>query len=194
MKKIASLSLVVVLALLMVGTASAQSKMSVSVGPDVLIPIGTFGDAYSIGFGGTARGQYDVMPNLGVGLTVGYFTFSYKGDVPAGVSKPSFSGVPVRVFGKYYFMPAGKQLTVYGIMELGFFFSSVTVPSVSIPGFGTVGGGSASSTDFSYAPGVGVELPAGSLKLDFSVRYDGIATSGSSTGNLGVRAAVNFAI
>jgi hypothetical protein len=192
MKKILSMALVVLLVVFAAGTTNAQSKMSVSVGPDVLMPMGTFGDAYSIGFGGSARGQYDVMPNLGVGLTVGYFTWSAK-DAPAGVDKPTFSGLPVRVFGKYYFMPG--QLRVYGIAELGLFFwsSKVSTPVVHTP-FGDFGGTFESTgSDFSYAPGVGVEIPAGKLLVDLSLRYDGIATSGSSTGNLGVRAGLNFA-
>jgi hypothetical protein len=60
----------------------------------------------------------------------------------------------------------------------------------------TYGGGSASasSTDFMYAPVVGVEIPAGKVAIDVSVRYDGIATSGSSTSNIGARVGVNFPI
>jgi len=42
-----------------------------------------------------------------------------------------------------------------------------------------------------YAPVVGVEIPAGKVAIDVSVRYDGIATSGSSTSNIGARVGVN---
>ena len=190
MKKVMLSILVLALATIMVSNSNAASKLSLSVGPDVLIPMGTFGDAVSTGFGGSVRGQYDINTMASVGLTVGYYTWSGK-DV-AGVSGPNFKGLPIRVFGKYYFMPDGAA-RVYGIAELGLFFSSVDVPSQTIGGF-TVGGGSASSSDFNYAPGVGVELPlgSGSTKLDVSIRYDGIATSGSSSGSLGARVGINF--
>jgi hypothetical protein len=149
--------------------------------------MGDFGNGYSIGFGGSARGQYDFTPMFGAGLTVGYFTWSAK-DVPAGVSKPTFSGLPIRVFGKYYFMPEGK-LRVYGQAELGLFFWSM---SVELPFFGKV---STTGSDFSYAPVLGVEVPIGkTTMLDGSVRYDGIATSGSSISNIGIRLGVKFPV
>jgi len=190
MKKIMLLVLVLALATMMVSGSNAASKLSLSVGPDVLIPMGTFGDGVSTGFGGSVRGQYDINSMASVGLTAGYYTWSGKDNL--GVTGANFKGVPVRVFGKYYFMPAGSA-RVYGIAELGMFFSSVDVPAQTIGGI-TYGGGSASSTDFNYAPGVGVELPlgSGSTKLDVSIRYDGIATSGGSSGSLGARVGINF--
>jgi hypothetical protein len=183
--------LAVLVLAMMVGGANAASKLSLSVGPDVLIPMGTFGDGYSIGFGGSVRGQYDVSPMASVGVTIGYFTWSGK-DVN-GFTLPNFKGLPFRVFGKYYFMPTGGT-RVYGIAELGLFFGSVGDVTQTVPGFGTITVSGGSSTDFNYAPGVGVELPlgSGSTKLDVSIRYDGIATSGSSSGSLGARVGINF--
>ncbi|HET6274105.1 MAG TPA: outer membrane beta-barrel protein, partial [Bacteroidota bacterium] len=186
MKKVMLSILVLALATIMVSNSNAASKLSLSVGPDVLIPMGTFGDAVSTGFGGSVRGQYDINTMASVGLTVGYYIWSGK-DV-AGVSLPNAKGVPVRVFGKYYFMPEGAA-RFYGIAELGLFFSpgqDVTIGGITYSG--------SSSTDFNYAPGVGVELPlgSGSTKLDVSIRYDGIATSGSSSGSLGARVGINF--
>lgn len=190
------LLMVVVLAMVfaVTGSTNAQSKMSLSIGADVLLPMGTFGDAVSTGFGGSVRGQYDITPMFSAGLTAGYYTWSGKDITTAGVTVKgaNFKGIPIRVFGKYYFMPEGST-RVYGIMELGLFFSSVDIPSQTIAGI-TVGGGSASSSDLNYAPGIGVELPVGSgnTKIDLSARYDGIATSGSSSGSVGVRAGVTF--
>ncbi len=189
--------IVVVAIIFAVGTASAQSKISLSVGGDVLIPTGDFGNAQSTGFGGSVRGQYDVTPMVSVGLTAGYYTWSGKDYTQGGVtvSGVTFKGVPVRVFGKYYFMPEGEKARVYGIAELGLFFWSVDVPSQTIGGY-TFGGGSESSSDFNYAPGAGVEvaLGSGNTKLDVSVRYDGIARSGSTAGSIGGRVGVNFGL
>jgi hypothetical protein len=189
MRRLLLALVIVMMAATLTNISTAQSKMDLSVGPDILLPMGTFGDAYSIGFGGSVRFQYDFTPMIGAGLESGYFTWSAK-SVPAGISAPTFHGIPIRVFGKYYFMPAGGT-RFYGMLELGFFIASVTVPSQTIAGI-TVGGGSASETDFNYAPVVGVELPAGKMKVDISVRYDGIATSGSSSGNIAARVGLNF--
>lgn len=195
MKKLLLVFVVMALVVAVAAPSNAQGKMVLSVGGDFLLPMGTFGDAYSIGFGGSVRGQYNFTPMLSAGLTAGYYTWTAK-DVAAGLVKPTFSGLPIRAFGKYYFMPEGGT-RVYGIAELGMFFwsSEVTLPSFTFGGV-TIGGGkqSATGSDFNYAPGIGVELPAGKMVVDVSVRYDGIATSGSSSGSLGARVGVNFGL
>ncbi len=197
--------LLVVVALALVSFVSASSnaegKVAISVGGDVLIPMGTFGDAQSTGFGGSVRGQFNITPMFSAGLTAGYFTWSGKDRTVGGITVKggTFKGLPVRAFGKYYFMPETEKVRFYGIAELGMFFGTVDVPATTINtplGPITVGGGSASSTDFNYAPGVGVEfgLGSGNTKLDISARYDGIATSGGSSGSLGARVGVNFGL
>lgn len=192
--------LIAVIAFALLGLVSVDAnaqKVVLSVGGDVLIPMGTFGDAQSTGFGGSVRGQYNITPMFSVGLTSGYYTWSGKDFTSGGVTVkgPTFKGIPVRVFGKYYFMPEAEKVRFYGIGELGMFFSSVDVPTQTIGGF-TVGGGTATSTDFNFAPGIGVEfgLGSGNTKLDISARYDGIATSGSTSGSLGARVGVNFGL
>ena len=199
MKKL--LLAVVVLALVCgVGSTSYAGNIALSVGGDVLLPIGTFGDQVSTGFGGSVRGQYNVTPMFSAGLTVGYYTWSAKDLTQGGITIKgvSLKGLPIRVFGKYYFMPEGGA-RVYGAAELGFFIATVTSPAQTISVFGvsvTVPEVSASETDFNYAPGIGVELPLGSgnTKLDISARYDGIATTGSTSGSIGGRVGINFGL
>jgi hypothetical protein len=194
MKKLLLAVIVTMLVLAVAAPTNAQGKIVISVGPDVLLPMGTFGDASGIGFGGSVRGQYNFTPMASAGLTVGYYTWSSKDQTIGGVTVKGagLSGIPIRVFGKYYFMPEGK-LRVYGIAELGFFIASVTIPAQNF-GFFTTPETTASETDFNYAPGLGVELPAGKMNVDISVRYDGIATSGSSSGSLAGRVGLNFPI
>lgn len=201
MQKFLAVFVALVLVVLMSTSMNAQGKMVLSVGGDVLIPMGTFGDAQSTGFGGSVRGQYNFTPMFSAGLTVGYYTWSGKDQTIAGatVKGGTFKGVPVRAFGRYYFMPESEKVRFYGIAEIGLFFGSVDLPAITINtplGPITSGGGSASSTDFNYAPGLGVEfgLGSGNTKLDVSARYDGIATSGSSSGSLGARVGVNFGL
>ncbi|HCV42621.1 MAG TPA: hypothetical protein DGH68_03985 [Bacteroidetes bacterium] len=191
-----NLLLAVVLLALVVGfgNSSSAGPISLSVGGDVLMPMGTFGDAYSMGFGGSVRGQYKITPMFSAGLTVGYYTWSGK-DVN-GFKAPTLSGLPIRAYGLYYFMPEAEKMRVYGMLELGFFMSSVTVPAQVVGGITVSPETSLSSTDFNYAPGLGIEFPlgSGSTKLDISVRYDGISATGGTNGSLGARVGVNFGL
>ncbi|MGA9116629.1 MAG: outer membrane beta-barrel protein [Bacteroidota bacterium] len=185
-------------------TAGAQGKMSLSVGGDLLLPMGTFGDAVGMGFGGSVRGQYDITPMFSAGLTAGYYTWSGK-DRTFGTQTydgPSLSGIPIRAFGKYYFMPEGEKIRAYGIAELGVFIASpgdVTIPNplAALPGQpATITVSGESSTEFNYAPGVGAEfiVGGGNTKLDVSARYDAIATEGETSGSIGFRVGVNFGL
>ena len=195
MKKLLLAAVALALVVAVASPSNAQGKMVWGVAVDVLIPTGTFGDAVSAGFGGDGRFQYGITPMFAVHGTVGYFIWSGKDFTSGGITVKGadFKGFTIRVGGKYYFMPEGG-VRVYGLAEIGLFFSSTSVPSQTIGGF-TFGGGSVSNTNFTYVPAVGVEIPAGpKLRIDLSVRYDGIATSGSSSGSLGFRAGVNFPI
>lgn len=181
-------------------TASAAGNMGLSVGGNVLLPMGDFGDAASTGFGGTVRGQYNVNPMFAVTLTTGYLIWSGKDQTVAGITIEGFDlkGVPLLVGGKYYFMPAGGA-RFYGIAELGLMFSTVTIPAQTF----TIGGisfttpeVSESSSDFTFSPGVGVEIPlgGGNSSLDLGAHYLSIGTSGSSSNSVGFRAAINFGL
>ena len=191
-----NLFLLLFASVLVLGTVSTASAgpIGLSVGGDVLFPMGTFGDVVSTGFGGSVRGEIASSPVFSFGLTTGYYVWSGKDQTSGGVtiSGADFKGVPLRGYGKFYASPGGGS-RFYGIMEIGVFFSSATVS-------GTIAGQSystsASSTDFNYAPGIGVEIPLGSgeTALDLSARYDGIATSGNTSGSFGVRAGVNFSV
>jgi len=196
MKKFWTIAVVLLLVAVVASPTFAQKKMNLGVGADILLPIGDFGNAYSLGFGGSARFQYNFTPVIGAGVNIGYYTWSAK-SVAAGAVKPTFSGLPVRVYGKYYFMPETAKARFYGMAELGLFFwsSKVTLPVINTP-IGPIGGGeqSATGSDFNACPVVGVEFPLGSLTMDVSARYDMIFTSGSSTGNIGARVGVNFPI
>jgi hypothetical protein len=176
--------------------------MVANVAADVLIPVGSWGDAVGVGFGGDAQFQYNFTPMVSGGVTIGYFTWGGK-DV-GGFDTGGYSGLPFRVFGKYYFMPPAKKgVRVYGAVELGLFFGSSGDVTVTIPSFipgqpattSTVPG--ASSTDFNYVIAVGADLPIsadGRTKLTGNVRWDAIATSGTSANNFAFRVGVQFGI
>lgn len=190
MKKLALVATVVALVMMVSLSASAQGKMSVGAGVDILLPMGTMADAYSLGIGGTAQFEYSLTPMLALTGKAGYLTWSAKSQ-PSGFSS-SYGGVPFLVGAKYFFMPEGK-LRAYGHAELGFMFGSAS-SSGTIPGYGSYSA-SASSTDFTIVPAFGVEIPAGAKgAVDISARYFLILTSGNSMGNIGIRAGYKMAI
>lgn len=200
MKKLLPLVLVAAMVVAVNSPSKAAGNMTLGIGGNVLLPMGTFGDAVDLGFGGTVRGQYAVNEMFSVTLTTGYLIWSGKDQTVAGftIKGADLKGVPVLAGARYYFMPAGGT-RFYGMAELGLMFATVTVPSQTF----TVGGisfttpeVSASETNFSFAPGVGVELPlgSGSSSLDLGAQFLSIGTAGTASNSIGFRAGINFGL
>lgn len=183
MKKI----LVTIVALfLFVGISQAQTKMSLGVGANVALPMGSFGDVASIGFGGGAKFEYELQPNFYLTGSGQYLIFSAKDDI-IGVD---WSIIPILAGAKYFFSPA-----VYGMAEIGMNFWSTTAKIPAITFGGTVirpaQEVSTSGSDFGFAFGGGYELAMGKGALDLSVKYQQYA---SSTGAINVGVAYKFAL
>lgn len=179
---------VVVLAMVFgVGSANGQGKISLGIGADVLMPIGSFGDVYNVGFGGTARGQYMVNDMFSVMLTAGYISIGAKDQGQSIVKLDNASMIPILAGAKYFFTPSSESFRPYGALEIGITSFKQTLPSVTILGV-TYGGGSASSTEFTYAPAIGFEsaLGSGNTKLDVAVRWNGISDANAIGGRVGV--------
>ncbi len=195
MKKLLLAALVVALVFAACAPTNAQGKFTLNPGLDVLLPLGTFSDAVSIGFGGTVRGEYAFTPVISGTFAVGYDIWSGKSVSESGVSVdlPNFKGIPIMVGGKYYFMPEGAKTRVYGMVELGLFMASVTTKAQSFNGVVVIPEASATETDFAFDPMVGAEFAMGKVQLDAAVRYFLISSSGSAN-NLGLRVGVKFPI
>ena len=174
---------------------SAQPKMGISGAVDVLLPIGDWGNAVGVGFGGDVQFQYNFTPNVSAGVTTGYFTWG--GKSAGGVDLPGYKGLPLRALIKYYFMPPRKQgIRAYASGEAGLFFGStgdITI-STGIPGVPTYTQPGASSTDFNYAIAVGAEYPVsadGRTSVTGNVRWDAIPST-SSANNIAFRIGVLY--
>lgn len=177
------LSIALVLGLVSTTLVTNAQNGRFSVGAELALPMGDFGDAASTGFGGSVRYEYPVNDNIGLTGTVGYLIFS--GKTVAGVDGPDWSMIPVQVGGKYYFTE--NQEGFYAGLEIGIHSSSIKTPEYNFGGF-IIPSQTVSSSDLSYAPQLGYHL----ANLDLGLRYQMIATTGSTTSYLGLRIAYVF--
>jgi len=179
------------IALLLPSLAAAQHPFTVGAGFDLMLPVGSFGDSWGTGFGGTAELDYILSTHASVTGKLGYLIWSGK-DLPSGVSA-TYGGVPVLVGVKYYphlfVSPTGTNgIRAYGHLELGFMVGSVSISGTSKGYTGSISG---STTDFTIVPSLGVEIPAGPKgAVDVSVRYFDISRKSS----IGFRAGYKMSI
>lgn len=129
-----------------------------SLGFDLQLPMGTFGDAYNMGLGGTVRYDAAINDNLSWTASAGYISYGGK-NLPSGYSS-TISMIPIVGGIKYYFTESNAGF--YGAADIGFFITSA---SYDIPGFGS---GSTSETKFGLTPGVGYRFG----QFDVSGRYN----------------------
>jgi opacity protein-like surface antigen len=170
MRKVLSVLFVV---LFFAGFINAQGKMALGLNAGVALPMGDFGDGYDMGFGGNALFVYHASPNVDVTGSAGYLTWSGK------EADYTFSSIPVLVGARYLF-GQGKFHPYVGA-ELGMHFTTVDIPEIEIPGFGTFGGGSASDSNFGWGAGAGFLYQIGNnMDLDVNARYNSITGEGGS--------------
>ncbi len=183
MKNILVCATLLALVSLVAMSASAQDKMSVGAGVDLMLPVGSFADSWGTGFGATAEFDYILNPKFSVTGKLGYLTWSGT-NLPSGVTA-TYSGVPILVGIKWYpsWIPQ-NSFRIYGHLELGLMAGSVS-------GSGHYISITESKTDFTIAPSVGIEIPAGPKgAVDVSVRYFDISRKSS----IGFRAGYKLAI
>lgn len=174
---------VLVALLFTTGLTNAQSKMKLGVGAFVGLPMGTFGDITSIGFGGAVQGEYDMGDKLVGTLTTGYLLFSGK-DV-SGTKLGDWSIIPIMVGGKYFFAQ-----NIYGTVQAGLNMVSYKIPATTYTLFGmtvTTPEQTFNETKFGYAIGVGYDMG----QFDISAKYGTFATDASY---LGVTALYKFGL
>jgi len=181
MKKVI-LMLVVALSVV---TASAQIELGVNGG--ILSPTGDFGKAYKTAFGGGISGEYLVAPSIGIGLSVGYYSFKDKG----GDTNLGF--IPVALNGRYYFINEGS-IKPYGQLDLGLYTFRTPAYTEDF-GMGTIDIAASSTSKFGLAPVIGIQFGlSNALALDINVKYNHIFTDGSATGMLGANIGLIFTI
>ncbi|MDP3150675.1 MAG: hypothetical protein Q8N83_16265 [Ignavibacteria bacterium] len=196
MKKV--LSLVVVL-VLFAGFTNGQSKITLGVGGTLALPMGTFADASSMGFGGLVRGEMGFGTIVGT-ASLGYLMFPGKDiseEVYPGVNatySSSFSAIPILVGAKYSFAPG-----LYGSVEAGLNMLSWTakydVPAITVGSYtvpASSGETTGSETKFGFAVGVGYQVSS----FDISLKYQNLGTpeGGDALNFVGVNVLYNFGL
>jgi hypothetical protein len=148
----------------------AQGRFSV--GAEVALPMGDFGDVVGPGFGGSVRYESPINTNLSWMATAGFNAFGEKDD--SGVTVTS---IPVLGGLKYYFTESFTGF--YAGAEIGVAFNAFKVDALDID---------ESSTDFAFGPQLGYHLGS----IDISARYFIMSADGEEANSLGLRLAYVF--
>lgn len=140
----------------------------VSLGAELALPTGDFGDAYPLGYGASIGYEQPVGEKLGVTLQVGYIMLGIDDEVSTFIDNSSM--MPIQLGAKYYLKERGVGL--YGHVQVGVHSLSVTTKDLDLGLFGTFPGTTSSDSYLSGAVGLGYML---NEKIDVGVRYNIIA-------------------
>ena len=173
-----------------------------SVGLEIALPSGTFGDAAGTGFGASLRYEMPMGDNLGLTGTAGYITYGKKTiDLGGGDTwSYTYSFIPILVGAKYYFTE--QQSGFYGMFQLGVTMLSDKIeettaaqPALYIGNiqYQAATPESTTSTTFTgsyltYGLGVGYALS----NIDLYAGYTTVSSEGASSSWLGLRLAYVF--
>jgi nucleoside-specific outer membrane channel protein Tsx len=152
-----------------VGNINAQKdQMHVGGQVGLSIPMGDLSDGANMGFAFQGNFLYGITQDIDLTGSLGYISWG------TDVDNVSFSSVPLTFGGRYNFQRS--QFTPYALAELGIHFTSseVDIPSVSVPGFGDVGGGSVSSsgTDIGLGLGGGFVYKLDAVNIDVNAKIN----------------------
>ena len=153
------------------------------------------------------KGEKAVGANLLYGSMTGYSNlglgakFFYNVTDPIRLAgefdyflKKNYTSIwDVSVYGHYLF-PAAEKMKVFPSVGLGVVGTSVSVPTIAIPGMGEVGGGSLSSSNLAISLGGGLDYDLTSnLLFNAELRYKIITGNGSGSWlNIAVGVAYKF--
>ena len=147
----------------------------VSIGAEVGIPTGEFGEVFKTGFGGSAKYLHGIGTAGQLTGTIGLTAFKMKGSIDE--AKLNTSIIPILAgyrhnFGRFYVEPQAG----YGIIR-----AKVKVLGESMSG---------SEGAFTWAAGAGYQVSG----IDLGVRYQSSTQDGGSMGFFGIRVAKSFSL
>jgi len=162
-----------VCAIVIFSTGAFAQNNQISLGVDLGIPLGDFGDFASFMIGPTAGFELPVSDNIGITLQAGYLLITPNSDVKDLVK--SMSAIPAQAGVKYYIGENQEGLYIHG--QAGIHSMSLKTEDIEILGT-TISGSTTSSTNFSWGIGGGFQLP----KLDLGIRYNSISPDSDADG------------
>lgn len=179
MKKII-LSTIFLVSLFVLGN-NAQAQIALGANVGVAVPLGTFGDACTLGFGGGVSGHYFVSPNLSIGANISYTSFGYK-DVGGVKFDGSFNILGFAPTINYYFTEEGFR--PYVGTDLGYYNLSQSF-----------GSGSISKGYIGLAPTVGFLYGfSDNLSLNVNLKYGIVLSDPNSLSYLPVNVGILYTI
>jgi len=146
--------------------AQTKDEKPFKIGAGALIGI-TTGDIShfaSLAYGVDVMGEYVIAPSIALTFSLGYLDFVQK----SGYSGLKMGLIPILAGAKYHFSD-----TLYGSLQAGL----------------SMGTAKGSSSEFTFAPGVGYKI---SDKFDLLLKYQTASKDGWDTSFLGVRAGISF--
>jgi len=180
MKKLLSFVVIILLSFAMSSTFG-QGKNYIGIGANLALPMGTFGDAAGMGFGGSASFEMEFTPNITGIASAGYLKFGGK---DFGFFSYDYDAIPIMAGIKYYFTPANP---FYAIGQIGFQIFNANASYTGPFGFDVSG----SSTEFAFAIGAGYEVPVGT---NGAIDLTGTFNIVSDLNYIGIRAAYRFGL
>ena len=159
MKKVSLFKKVAVIATALVSmsvTAEAQDKGDIAAGVNAVLGSG---DSYT-NFGIGAKLQYNIVKPVRL---EGAFNYFLEKDLV------SMWDLGLNV---HYLIPVGEKLVFYPLAGAGVLGSKVNIPSIDLGEYGSVGGGSASDSQFGFNVGVGIDFKlTEKLFLNLEAKY-----------------------
>jgi hypothetical protein len=179
--------LITMLAAFGMSVAGVAQLGPVSLGAELALPTGDFGESYPMGYGASLGYEQPIGEKLGVTLQAGYIMLGIDDAAATLIEKSSM--MPIQVGAKYYLKERGAGL--YAHVQAGVHNLSVTTKDIDLGLFGTFPGTTSSDSYLSGALGVGYML---TNKIDVGLRYNIIAPDSDVEGAeassyLGVRLA-----
>jgi hypothetical protein len=169
-----------------IGGAVRGQSPQISVGAELLLPVGDLAESASMGVGPSAGFEYPTSERSAVTLQLAYDFLTPKEDENDVVD--SWTYMPIQLGGKWYFKD--PQAGLYGALQVG--MHNVVYKSNEVdlgPILGTVEATTESEVFFSWALGAGYQLS----KIDIGVRYNSLADdSGIKRSYFGFRLAYLF--
>lgn len=175
------IKLTTLLCIVLLSLGARAQNGRISLGAEIAMPMGDFGDLANVGFGGSLRYEHPLGDNFSFTGTAGVISFGGD-EVISGV--PNIAEykytttsvmIPIQVGLKYY----GTVMEgFYGHVEAGVHINEFTTKvEYTLNGSTTSSDNTDSQTNFSLAPGIGYHL----ANLDFGVRYQMIFVSATVT-------------